>query len=82
MLGTADRIVVMKEQTTIVSDGRNDEAVKARIKTIRKDAETSDSAVSFCGFFFCSLGESWVPLLALYGAHGTLFCLTMDFAVE
>ncbi|CAM9528322.1 unnamed protein product [Ectocarpus sp. 6 AP-2014] len=44
MLGTADRIVVMKEQTTIVSDGRNDEAVKARIKTIRKDAETSDSA--------------------------------------
>ncbi|CAB1116674.1 HSP60 [Ectocarpus sp. CCAP 1310/34] len=44
MLGTADRVVVMKEQTTIVSDGRNDEAVKARIKTIRKDAETSDSA--------------------------------------
>lgn len=52
MLGTADRIVVMKEQMTIVSDGRNDEAVRARIKTIRKDAETSDSAVSrrFCFF--------------------------------
>ncbi|CAM9904018.1 unnamed protein product, partial [Scytosiphon promiscuus] len=44
MLGSADRIVVMKEQTTIVSDGKNTEAVAARIKTIRKDAENSESA--------------------------------------
>ena len=47
MLGSADRIVVMKEQTTIVSDGRNTEAVEARIKTIRKEVEDSDSAVSY-----------------------------------
>lgn len=46
MLGSADRIVVMKEQTTIVSDGRNTEAVEARIKTIRKEVADSDSTVS------------------------------------
>lgn len=45
MLGSADRVVVMKEMTTIVSDGKNSEAVAARIKTIRKDAENSESAV-------------------------------------
>ena len=45
MLGSADRIVVMKEQTTIVSDGKNSDAVMARIAMIRKDGETSDSQV-------------------------------------
>eukprot|EP00904_Undaria_pinnatifida_P014037 jgi/Undpi1/9764/HiC_scaffold_27.g12220.m1 len=43
MLGSADRIVVMKDQTTIVSDGKNLDAVTARIAMIRKDAETSES---------------------------------------
>lgn len=45
MLGTADRVVVMKDSTTIVSDGKNSEAVTARIAQIRKDAETADSDV-------------------------------------
>lgn len=45
MLGSADRIVVLKEQTTIVSDGKNNEAVMARIGMIRKEAEATDSAV-------------------------------------
>lgn len=48
MLGSADRIVVMKEQTTIVSDGKNSDAVAARIKTIRADAEASESQVLLC----------------------------------
>jgi len=43
MLGTADRIVVMKEQTTIVTDGRQQEAVDARITQIRKAAENADT---------------------------------------
>lgn len=45
MLGSAERIVVMKEQTTIVTDDRNREAVVARIAQIRKDVEGSDSKV-------------------------------------
>lgn len=43
MLGTADRVVVMKEQTTIVTDDRNSEAVKARIAMIRKEAEGTET---------------------------------------
>jgi chaperonin GroEL len=43
MLGTADRIVVMKEQTTIVTDGRQQEAVNARIAQIRKVADQADT---------------------------------------
>lgn len=45
MLGTAERVVVLKEQTTIVTDGRNQDAVVARIAQIRKDVEGSDSKV-------------------------------------
>lgn len=45
MLGTADRVVVMKEQTTIVTDDRNSEAVKARIAMIRKEAEGTETKV-------------------------------------
>lgn len=45
MLGTAERVVVMKEQSTIVTDDRNHEAVMARIAMIRKDVEGSDSKV-------------------------------------
>ncbi|CAN0199364.1 unnamed protein product [Ascophyllum nodosum] len=43
MLGSADRVVVMKDTTTIVSDGKNDDAVASRIAQIRKEAETSES---------------------------------------
>merc|ERR1712157_641597 len=43
MLGTADRIVVAKELTTIVLDGKQQEAIDARISQIRKEAETADT---------------------------------------
>mmetsp|Transcript_23804 Transcript_23804/g.34757 ORF Transcript_23804/g.34757 Transcript_23804/m.34757 type:complete len:597 (+) Transcript_23804:216-2006(+) len=43
MLGTADRIVCSKELTTIVTDGKQQEAIDARIKQIRREAETADT---------------------------------------
>lgn len=43
MLGSADRIVVAKESTTIVTDGKQAEAIEARIKQIRKEAETAET---------------------------------------
>lgn len=43
MLGTADRIVIAKEQTTIVTDGKQQEAIDARIQQIRKQAEMADT---------------------------------------
>uniref|UniRef100_A0A7S2EK38 Uncharacterized protein n=1 Tax=Trieres chinensis TaxID=1514140 RepID=A0A7S2EK38_TRICV len=43
MLGTAERIVVAKEQTTIVTDGQQQEAIEARISQIRKQAESADT---------------------------------------
>jgi len=43
MLGTADRIVVAKELTTIVLDGTQQEAIDARISQIRKEAENADT---------------------------------------
>lgn len=43
MLGTADRVVVAKELTTIVTDGKQQEAIDARIKQIRLEAETADN---------------------------------------
>jgi len=43
MLGTADRIVIAKEQTTIVTDGRQQEAIDARIQQIRRFAEQAES---------------------------------------
>merc|ERR1711862_383248 len=43
MLGTADRIVVAKELTTIVLDGKQQEAIDARISQIRKEAEDADT---------------------------------------
>lgn len=44
MLGIADRVVVAKEQTTIVTDGSNQEAVEARIKQIRREAEMAENS--------------------------------------
>uniref|UniRef100_A0A6V2A4W8 Uncharacterized protein n=1 Tax=Ditylum brightwellii TaxID=49249 RepID=A0A6V2A4W8_9STRA len=43
MLGTADRVVVAKELTTIVTDGKQAEAIEARIAQIRKEAENADT---------------------------------------
>ena len=43
MLGTADRIVVAKEQTTIVTDGKQQEAIDARISQLRREADTAET---------------------------------------
>lgn len=43
MLGTADRIVVAKEQTTIVTDGKHQEEVDARIAQLRREAEAAET---------------------------------------
>lgn len=43
MLGTADRIVVAKEVTTIVTDGNQQGAIDARIAQIRREADGSDN---------------------------------------
>lgn len=43
MLGTAERIVVAKEVTTIVTDGSQQEAITARIAQIRREAEAADT---------------------------------------
>jgi chaperonin GroEL len=43
MLGTADRIVIGKEQTTIVTDGKQQEAIEARIKQLQREAEGADT---------------------------------------
>lgn len=43
MLGTADRVVIAKELTTIVTDGKQQEAIDARIAQLRREAETADT---------------------------------------
>lgn len=43
MLGTADRVVVAKELTTIVTDGKQEDAVAQRIAQIRRGAETAET---------------------------------------
>ena len=43
MLGTADRCVVAKELTTIVTDGKQEEAVIARIAQIKREGEEADT---------------------------------------
>jgi chaperonin GroEL len=43
MLGTADRIVVAKEQTTIVTDGKQQEAIDARIAQLRRESENAET---------------------------------------
>jgi len=43
MLGTAERIVVAKELTTIVTDGKQEEAIEARMAQIRREAEAADT---------------------------------------
>jgi len=43
MLGTADRVVCAKELTTIVIDGKQEDAIEARISQIRREAEAADT---------------------------------------
>jgi len=43
MLGTAERVVVSKETTTIVTDGSQQEQIAARIAQIRREAEGADN---------------------------------------
>mmetsp|Transcript_16588 Transcript_16588/g.30183 ORF Transcript_16588/g.30183 Transcript_16588/m.30183 type:complete len:586 (-) Transcript_16588:116-1873(-) len=43
MLGSAERIVVGKELTTIVNDGKQEDAIAARIVQIRREAENADT---------------------------------------
>lgn len=43
MLGTAERIVIAKEMTTIVTDGKQQEAIDARIAQIRRQADDADT---------------------------------------
>merc|ERR1712157_311093 len=43
MLGTADRIVVAKETTTIVTDGKHQDDIDARISQLRREAENADT---------------------------------------
>ena len=43
MLGTCDRVVIAKELTTIVTDGKQDEAVQARIAQIKREGEEADT---------------------------------------
>jgi chaperonin GroEL len=44
MLGTAERIVVGKEETTIVTDGKQADAMAKRIDQIKVEADASESA--------------------------------------
>ncbi|KAG7356073.1 chaperonin GroL [Nitzschia inconspicua] len=43
MLGSADRIVVAKETTTIVTDGKHQDEIDARISQLRREAEAADT---------------------------------------
>ena len=43
MLGTCDRCVIAKELTTIVTDGKQEEAVMARIAQIKREGEEADT---------------------------------------
>lgn len=43
MLGTCDRVVIAKELTTIVTDGKQDDAVVARITQIKREGEEADT---------------------------------------
>jgi chaperonin GroEL len=43
MLGTCERLVISKEGTTIVTDGKQAEAVNKRIAAIKKESASSES---------------------------------------
>jgi chaperonin GroEL len=43
MLGTADRIVISKESTTIVTDGKQQEKIDSRIAQLRREADAAET---------------------------------------
>merc|ERR1712048_853298 len=43
MLGTAERIVVAKEMTTIVTDGKQEEAIGRRVAQIKRETENAET---------------------------------------
>lgn len=43
MLGTADRVVIAKESTTIITDGKQQENIEARIKQLQREAEAANT---------------------------------------
>lgn len=43
MLGTADRIVVAKEMTTIVTDGKQQDEINARISQLSREADNAET---------------------------------------
>jgi chaperonin GroEL len=43
MLGTADRIVIGKEQTTIVTDGKQQDAINSRIAQLQREQENAET---------------------------------------
>ncbi|KAK1743592.1 chaperonin CPN60 [Skeletonema marinoi] len=43
MLGTCDRVVIAKELTTIVTDGKQEAAIEARIAQIKREGEEADT---------------------------------------
>ena len=43
MLGTAERVVIAKEMTTIVTDGKQQEAIDARISQLRRQADDAET---------------------------------------
>ena len=43
MLGTARKVIITKDETTIVQGGGNDEAIQGRVTQIRREIENTDS---------------------------------------
>jgi chaperonin GroEL len=43
MLGTARKVIITKDETTIVQGGGEEEAIEARVKQIRREIENTDS---------------------------------------
>ena len=65
MLGTCERIVVGKEQTTLVLDGKQREAIQERIEVVRAQEAASDSGFEKekCAERMASLGGGVAQIL-------------------
>ena len=77
MLGTCERMVIGKEETTIVTDGKQAEAMEKRIQQIRTEAENTDSQ------FDKEKAEERVAALGTYRCpHSTRLRLSMPGVVS